>query len=184
MTLNEYLEYETEKERRLRRNVRSKRNPTKYEGADFNSSHRDKSRAFDYPYYHEDIEIKKYYHLPPLLPCFQPTQPYTKASLASFNKNDEVDINSMTIAEYTLCIAKQAFGKHWKEKHVIWARFRKKRDKNSTLQDFDRALDLQCVETASQFPLTPSKLEGDDITVFYDDFMVADLKKPIYDSAG
>ncbi|GKD47720.1 nucleic acid-binding, OB-fold protein [Tanacetum coccineum] len=42
-----------------------------------------------------------------------------------------------------------AFGKHWKEKHMAWARFGKRQDKNATLQDFDGALDLQCVETAS-----------------------------------
>ncbi|GJV54126.1 hypothetical protein Tco_1449867, partial [Tanacetum coccineum] len=68
MTLNEYLEYKAKMERRLRRNVLSNINPTKYEGADFNSFHRDKSRAFDYLYYHEDIVIEKYYELPPLLP--------------------------------------------------------------------------------------------------------------------
>nr|GEX14337.1 hypothetical protein [Tanacetum cinerariifolium] len=49
-----------------------------------------------------------------------------------------------------------AFGKHLKEKHITWAQCGKKRDKNATLQDFDEALDLQCVETASQSPLTPS----------------------------
>ncbi|GKF12378.1 hypothetical protein Tco_0050304, partial [Tanacetum coccineum] len=42
-----------------------------------------------------------------------------------------------------------AFGKHWKEKNVTWARFEKKRDKNTTLQDFDGALDLHCVEKTS-----------------------------------
>ncbi|GJT16457.1 hypothetical protein Tco_0875163 [Tanacetum coccineum] len=47
-----------------------------------------------------------------------------------------------------------SFGKHLEEKHVTWAQFGKKQDKNATLQDFDGALDLQCVETASQFPLT------------------------------
>ncbi|GJW23026.1 photosystem II CP47 chlorophyll apoprotein [Tanacetum coccineum] len=61
---------------------------------------------------------------------------------------------------------------HWKKKHVTWARFGKKWDKNATLQDFDGALDLQCVETASQFPLMLSKLEGNDVTIFYDDVKV------------
>ncbi|GJR95171.1 hypothetical protein Tco_0267345 [Tanacetum coccineum] len=68
MTLNEYLEYEAEMERRLRKIDRSKRNPTIYEEVDFNSFHRDKSRAFDYSYYHEDIKINKYHGLPPLHP--------------------------------------------------------------------------------------------------------------------
>ncbi|GJZ26517.1 hypothetical protein Tco_0570770 [Tanacetum coccineum] len=43
MTLNEYLEYEAEMERRSWSNDRSKSNPTKCEGAEFNSYHRDKS---------------------------------------------------------------------------------------------------------------------------------------------
>ncbi|GJY85348.1 hypothetical protein Tco_0499374, partial [Tanacetum coccineum] len=90
ITLKEYLEYNAEKELRLRRNVQSKRNPTKYEGADFNSFHQDRNKAFDYMYYHENFEINKYYQLPLLLPCFQPDQPYTKAGLVSFNKNDEI----------------------------------------------------------------------------------------------
>ncbi|GJR85988.1 hypothetical protein Tco_0209999 [Tanacetum coccineum] len=45
MTLNEYLEYEAEKKRRSWRNVRSKGSPTRHEGVDFNSSHRDKSEC-------------------------------------------------------------------------------------------------------------------------------------------
>ncbi|GJQ99547.1 putative ribonuclease H-like domain-containing protein [Tanacetum coccineum] len=43
ITINEYLEYEAEKERRLWRNVQSKSSPTRYNGADSNSSHHDKS---------------------------------------------------------------------------------------------------------------------------------------------
>ncbi|GJS62207.1 hypothetical protein Tco_0656991 [Tanacetum coccineum] len=74
MTLNEYLEYEAEKERRLRRN---------------------------------DVEIDKYHDLPPLHPCFQSTQLYTEDGLVSYNESDEVDIDSMTIEEYELYIAKQ-----------------------------------------------------------------------------
>ncbi|GJR04429.1 putative reverse transcriptase domain-containing protein [Tanacetum coccineum] len=102
MTLNEYLEYEAKKERRIRRNARSKINLTKYEGADFNYFNRDKSRAFDYLYYHEDIEIKKYYELPILLSCFQPTQPYTELGLVSSSESNEVDIDSMITEEYEL----------------------------------------------------------------------------------
>ncbi|GJY07970.1 hypothetical protein Tco_0375024 [Tanacetum coccineum] len=54
MTLNEYLEYESEKERRSWRNVQSKSSPTRHEGADFNSSYRDKSITSDFPHYYED----------------------------------------------------------------------------------------------------------------------------------
>ncbi|GKC58354.1 hypothetical protein Tco_1085952 [Tanacetum coccineum] len=43
MTLDEYREYEAEKERRLWDIVRSKNSQTRYKGAEFNSSHRDKS---------------------------------------------------------------------------------------------------------------------------------------------
>nr|GEW07781.1 hypothetical protein [Tanacetum cinerariifolium] len=43
MTFGEYREYKAKKERRLRDNVRSKNSPTRYKGAKFNSSHRDKS---------------------------------------------------------------------------------------------------------------------------------------------
>ncbi|GJS23545.1 hypothetical protein Tco_0452177 [Tanacetum coccineum] len=64
MTLNEYLEYEAEKERRLRRDVRSKRN-----------------------------------------------QCYTEDGLVFSNNSDEEDINSMTIVEYELYVAKQGLKK-------------------------------------------------------------------------
>ncbi|GKF08484.1 hypothetical protein Tco_0042708 [Tanacetum coccineum] len=70
MTLNEYLEYEAEKERRLWDNLRSKSSPTRYERADFNSSHCDGSISLDFPHYYEDAFIDKYYALPSLLPCF------------------------------------------------------------------------------------------------------------------
>ncbi|GKD59425.1 hypothetical protein Tco_1296934 [Tanacetum coccineum] len=54
MTLNKYLEYEADMERRSWRNDRSKIIPTKYEGAEFNSSNRDKSVTFDFSPYYED----------------------------------------------------------------------------------------------------------------------------------
>ncbi|GJY20833.1 hypothetical protein Tco_0393399 [Tanacetum coccineum] len=59
MALNEYFEYEAEKE----------------------------NSAFDYPHYHEDIEINKYHGLPPLHPCFQPAQPYTEDAKQGLRKN-------------------------------------------------------------------------------------------------
>ncbi|GJS04985.1 hypothetical protein Tco_0321493 [Tanacetum coccineum] len=68
MTLNEYLDYESEKERRSWWNVRSKNSPTRYEGADFNSSYRDKSITLDFPHYYGDSFLDIYYVLPPLLP--------------------------------------------------------------------------------------------------------------------
>ncbi|GJU74430.1 hypothetical protein Tco_1265835 [Tanacetum coccineum] len=71
-TINEYLEYEAEMERRLRRNVQSKRSLTKYKEADFDSFYR--------------YEI-------------------------STNVSDDVDIESMTIAEYNLYVTKQGLEK-------------------------------------------------------------------------
>ncbi|GKC71994.1 hypothetical protein Tco_1117877, partial [Tanacetum coccineum] len=76
------------------------------------------------------------------------------------------------------------FGKHWKGIHVMWAQLKKKQDEDTTLQDPDGAWNLQCVETASQFLLTLSKLEGNDVMIFSDAVTVVDLKKPIEDSAG
>nr|GEW74962.1 hypothetical protein [Tanacetum cinerariifolium] len=78
----------------------------------------------------------------------------------------------------------RAFGKYLEEKHVIWAQFGKKQDKNTTLQDFNEALNLQCVETASQSSLALSMIEGDNVTTICEDVKVADLKKPTKDCAG
>ncbi|GJX71372.1 hypothetical protein Tco_0308543 [Tanacetum coccineum] len=89
MTLNEYLEYEAVKERRLWDNVRSKSSPTRYEMTDFNSSHRDKSISLDFQHYYEDAFIDKYYALPPLLPCFRPSQPHNERGYESPNMNDK-----------------------------------------------------------------------------------------------
>ncbi|GJU27881.1 hypothetical protein Tco_1166502, partial [Tanacetum coccineum] len=77
-------------------------------GADFNCSHRDKSVILDFPYYYKDVKINKYYALPPLLPCFLPSQPHTKCGYESPDENEKVDIDSMTIAEYELYVAKQS----------------------------------------------------------------------------
>nr|GEV60847.1 hypothetical protein [Tanacetum cinerariifolium] len=73
---------------------------------------------------------------------------------------------------------------HLEDIHMNLAQLKKKRDKKATLQEFDGALDLQFVETTSRFPMTSSKLEGDDATIIYDDVTIADLKKPMEDSAG
>ncbi|GJW91725.1 hypothetical protein Tco_0169278 [Tanacetum coccineum] len=88
-----YLEYEAVKERRLWDIVRSKSSPTRYERADFNSSHRDKSISLDFLHYYEDAFIDKYYALPPLLPCFQPSQPHSECGYESPNTNNKVDID-------------------------------------------------------------------------------------------
>ncbi|GJY53270.1 hypothetical protein Tco_0444934 [Tanacetum coccineum] len=103
------------------------------------------------------------------------------------DKDHQGHVPKLNLASHLLSVlfdVDTAFGKHLEEKHNTWAQFRKKQDKKETLQDFNGALDLQCVKTALQFPLTPSKLEGDDVTIICDDVTVADLKKPIEDSAG
>ncbi|GJT66648.1 hypothetical protein Tco_1018128 [Tanacetum coccineum] len=112
MTLNKYLEYEAEKERRSWCNVRSKSSPTRYEGADFNYSHRDKSVTLDFLHYYEDALIDKYYALPLLFPCFRPSQPHNECGYESPAKNDNVDIEIMTIAEYYLYVAKRGLEKN------------------------------------------------------------------------
>ncbi|GJY23825.1 hypothetical protein Tco_0397483 [Tanacetum coccineum] len=81
-------------------------------GADFNSSHRDKSVTLDFPHYYEDALIDKYYALPPLLPCFRPSQPHNECGYESPTENDNVDIESMTIAEYYLYVAKRGLEKN------------------------------------------------------------------------
>ncbi|GJY55085.1 hypothetical protein Tco_0446749 [Tanacetum coccineum] len=99
-------------------------------------------------------------------------------------KLEDLGLNTCSHDLYLSSRKVPTFGKHWKEIHVTWAQLEKKHDKNATLQDFDGAWDLQCVETASRFLLTPSKLEGDDVTIICDDVTVADLKKLIEDSTG
>ncbi|GJR57986.1 hypothetical protein Tco_1500148 [Tanacetum coccineum] len=73
MMLEEYLKYESEKERRLWRS----------------------SEALEYPDSDEEIVDDMYYKLPPLKPCFQTSQPYTKSGIVSPNENDEVDIDCL-----------------------------------------------------------------------------------------
>ncbi|GJY33965.1 hypothetical protein Tco_0418434 [Tanacetum coccineum] len=94
MTINEYLEYEAEMERRLR-NVQSKRSPMKYKEDDFDSFYQDERNTFNYPYSHD---------LPPPHPCFLLVQPLPEDCLVSTNVSDDVDIESMTIAEYNLYV--------------------------------------------------------------------------------
>ncbi|GJX16938.1 root hair defective 3-like protein [Tanacetum coccineum] len=53
-------------------------------------------------------------------------------------------------------------------KYVIQTQFRKKRDKNATLQDFDQVMVSWCLETASEFTLTSSTFKSNDVTVFCD----------------
>ncbi|GJZ79775.1 retrovirus-related pol polyprotein from transposon TNT 1-94 [Tanacetum coccineum] len=55
------------------------------------------------------------------------------------------------------------YDEHLEEKHITWAQFGKKRDKNATLQVFDQVMVLQCVETASEYTLTPSMFKGDSL---------------------
>ncbi|GJT50665.1 hypothetical protein Tco_0976822 [Tanacetum coccineum] len=98
MTINEYHKYEAAKERQLRDNVLPKRCPTNHAEADFDSFYRNKSNTFNYLYSH---------NLPPPHPCSLPIQPYPKNYLVSTNVSNDVDIESMTIAEYNLYVTKQ-----------------------------------------------------------------------------
>ncbi|GKB42964.1 hypothetical protein Tco_0887906, partial [Tanacetum coccineum] len=69
---------------------------------------------------------------------------------------DEVSFNTLF----------RAFGKHLEEKHVTWAQFGKKRDKNATLQDFDQALVYRTWRRRQDFHLTPLMFQGDGVTNF------------------
>ncbi|GJR76165.1 hypothetical protein Tco_0088530 [Tanacetum coccineum] len=111
MMMSEYLEYEAAKERRLWDDVRSRRSPTNYNGADVDSFHRNKSKTFSYPYTH---------NLTPPRTCFLPVQPYPKNYLVSTNESNDVDIENMTIAEYNLYIAKQGLGMNQLIQDSIW----------------------------------------------------------------
>ncbi|GJX33765.1 hypothetical protein Tco_0245322 [Tanacetum coccineum] len=55
------------------------------------------------------------------------------------------------VAVLTEASVTESLGKHLEEKHMTWARFGKKRDKNATLQVFDQVMVSQSVETASSF---------------------------------
>nr|GEV02200.1 hypothetical protein [Tanacetum cinerariifolium] len=95
MTLNEYLEYKAAKERKLWDNVRSKRSPTNYDKAAFDSFQRNKSSTFNYPYSH---------NLPHPRPCSLPVQPNPKNHFVATNVSMDVDIECRTIAEYNLYV--------------------------------------------------------------------------------
>ncbi|GJS38257.1 hypothetical protein Tco_0563300 [Tanacetum coccineum] len=106
--INEYLEYEAEMKKRLRRNVLSKRRPTKFKEADFDFFHQNKSNTSNYPYSQG---------LPPPYPRFLPVQPHPEDCLASNCVSNDVDIESMTIAEYNLYVAKQSLKKNSLNNH-------------------------------------------------------------------
>ncbi|GJV37009.1 hypothetical protein Tco_1409486 [Tanacetum coccineum] len=108
MTINEYLEYEAAKKRQLWDNVRFRRSLTNYDEADFNSFHQNKSSTFNYSYS---------LNLPPLHPYSLPVQTYPKNYLVSANISNYVDIESMTIAEYNLYVAKQELEKNLLNNH-------------------------------------------------------------------
>ncbi|GJX77203.1 phospholipase-like protein [Tanacetum coccineum] len=91
MTIAEYMEYEA---RMKRHNVC----PTRCEDADFNCF-RSKSVAMEYPYYSDNSKIDLYYVLPPLLPCFQPTQTHTNYGHEYTYKDFREDMGSVDECE-------------------------------------------------------------------------------------
>nr|GEZ86443.1 hypothetical protein [Tanacetum cinerariifolium] len=90
ITLNEYLEYKAAKERKLWDNVRSKRSPTNYDKAAFDSFQRNKSSTFNYPYSH---------NLPHPRPCSLHVQPNPKNHFVATNVSNDVDIESKRKAQ-------------------------------------------------------------------------------------
>nr|GEX84610.1 hypothetical protein [Tanacetum cinerariifolium] len=93
MKMNEYWEYRVAKERKLWDNVRSRRNPTNYDEADIDSFHQNNSNTFSYSYSH---------NLTPPCPLSLPVYPYPKNYLVSTNVSNNMDIKSMTTAEYNI----------------------------------------------------------------------------------
>ncbi|GJR68036.1 hypothetical protein Tco_0014101 [Tanacetum coccineum] len=64
--------------------------------------------------------------------------------------------------------SRSTFGKHLEEIHMTWAQFRKKRDRNTTLRNFDQALVYKSWKQRQDFHLTPSWFQGVSITSFCD----------------
>ncbi|GJW58537.1 hypothetical protein Tco_0105268 [Tanacetum coccineum] len=107
MMMEEYLEYESEKENQLWRSVRSMGAPTRYEGSYFDSFYHNRNEALEYPDSDEKIDVDKYYKLPLLDLCFQTPQPFTKYGFVSPNERVKVNIDSMTMEVYGLYTTKQ-----------------------------------------------------------------------------
>ncbi|GKB57564.1 hypothetical protein Tco_0913750 [Tanacetum coccineum] len=86
MTLNEYLMYE-ERNKDLARSYTSRKSVAPV-----------RNRISVYPDSNEEDE--EYYSLPPLLPCFQTSQPCAIINSVHHNSHNEVDIDNMTLEEY------------------------------------------------------------------------------------
>ncbi|GJS53535.1 hypothetical protein Tco_0626897 [Tanacetum coccineum] len=86
MTLNEYLMHEG-RHRDLARNYTSRKSVAPV-----------RNRILVYP--DSDEEDEEYCSLPPLLPCFQTPQPCIKFNSISHNVENEININSMTLADF------------------------------------------------------------------------------------
>ncbi|GKA31595.1 hypothetical protein Tco_0717900 [Tanacetum coccineum] len=85
ITLDEYVEYKAEKERRFWKSIRSKGSPKRDEVLVYSDS---------------DEEDKEYYRLSHVLPYFQTPQPCTKFNFITHSSSEKVDIDNMTIEEY------------------------------------------------------------------------------------
>ncbi|GJW32904.1 hypothetical protein Tco_0052936 [Tanacetum coccineum] len=98
MTLNEYLMYQG-RHRDLEKSCTSRNRIACSKVAHV------KYRNLVYP--DSDEEDEEYYRLPPLPSCFQTPQPCAKFNSISHNVKNEIDIDSMTLAEYDLYMAMQ-----------------------------------------------------------------------------
>ncbi|GKA48291.1 hypothetical protein Tco_0741249 [Tanacetum coccineum] len=83
--------------------------PTKCEEYGLQTVLCSKSVAMEYPYYSDNSKIDLYYVLPPLLPCFQPTQTHT-------NYGHEYTIRFLR----RLCILKSAIRAEPTEPLIVW----------------------------------------------------------------
>ncbi|GJZ29268.1 hypothetical protein Tco_0573915 [Tanacetum coccineum] len=93
MTLNEYLMHEG-RHRDLAKNYTFRKSVAPV-----------RNRILVYP--NSDEEDEEYCSMPPLLLYFQTPQPCTKFNSISHNVENEIDIDSMTLAEYDLSMAMQ-----------------------------------------------------------------------------
>ncbi|GJT46623.1 retrovirus-related pol polyprotein from transposon TNT 1-94 [Tanacetum coccineum] len=108
----------------------------------------------------------------------KPSYVHTKSQLADvFTKVISVDQHTKLLSKLGVseainsqlegeCTKERAFGKLLEEIHVTWTQFGKKQDKITTLHEVVSRMRVECLETASQFLATSSKLTSDGVRIY------------------
>ncbi|GJS32189.1 hypothetical protein Tco_0530571 [Tanacetum coccineum] len=137
MMINEYLEYEAEKERRLWRNIQAKSSPTR------------------------------------------PPQPHNGCGYKSPDENDDVNIESITIAEYNLYIAKQGLVKNPLNDHSYGFTPQRKNLKQMGQENFHNNICEQDVDDVSDLEKEEAQVDDDGDGDIYDvwDITVEDVER-------